>query len=91
MNTVNELAKAYNEKYWLDFVKLFTDIHISSNEFVGMPKDIACALIGLMGKEEAKLWILRPLERLDNNIMIDLVKTDLGIKAAKMFILSMRI
>ena len=73
------------------FCNFFANIHISGNEFVGIPKDIARALIGLMGKEEAKLWILRPLERLDNNIMIDLVKTDLGIKAAKMFILSMRI
>jgi len=48
-------------------------------------------LVGLLGIEQVKEWVCTPLERLDNQIIKELIKTDTGLKAAKMFILSMRI
>lgn len=85
------LAKAYDEVLWSDFVSCFPKVEVNDVILKGIPNDIVSVLVALMGNEEAKAWVCKPLERLDNQMVRDLVKSDTGLKATKMFVLSMRI
>ena len=86
-----KLAKAYTEELWSDFANLFPQVNTDDAVLKEMPNDVVNVLVGLLGIEQVKEWVCTPLERLDNQIIKELIKTDTGLKAAKMFILSMRI
>ena len=81
-----ELANAYNEKLWKQFSGLFPN---SNTEIEGLPKDITNVLCVLIGTEETKKWIKFDLELLDGNSISELVTTDIGTKAVKMFVLTL--
>jgi hypothetical protein len=86
-----KLAKAYTEELWTDFANLFPKVDTDNAILKEMPNDVVNVLVGLLGIDQVKEWVCIPLKRLDNQIIKDLIKTDTGLKAAKMFILSMRI
>lgn len=86
---VKKLANAYKEKYWNDFFKCFPTITAKNEILINVPNDILSALIGLIGEEQVEQWMNYKFEDLDNMKPIDLVKTNEGLKALKMYILSM--
>jgi len=86
---VTKFAAAFNEKTWSNFSKCFPRISSKSNTLASLPEDVVSALIGLNGEEQVNEWINSELEELDNMKAIDLVKSEEGLNALKMFILSM--
>lgn len=86
---VTRFAAAFNEETWNNFSKCFPRISSKSNTLTSLPEDVVSALIGLIGEEQVKEWINSELEDLDNMKGIELVKSEEGLKALKMFILSM--
>lgn len=86
-----KLANAYTEEYWSNFATLFPIVNTDDDLLKEIPADVFSVLAGLLGIGQVKEWVSTPLERLDNQIIKDLIKTETGLKAAKMFILSMRI
>lgn len=80
------LANAYDEKLWKRFSGNFPD---SDTDIEGLPKDIANVLCVLIGKEETKEWIEFDLELLDGNSVLELLTTTTGMKAVKMFVLTL--
>ena len=86
---IKKLAEAYNELLWNNFEKCFQPVEINDEILKIIPKDILNVLVTLLGIDETKVWVCRNLKALDNNTVQELVKSEIGVKALKMFILSM--
>ncbi len=91
LNTVDRLADSYNDKAWNNFLVFFNCVNVEGDDFKEIPEDIARVIVGTIGKTQSKDWINKPLERLDNQKVIDLVKSEKGKRALKIFLLSMRV
>ena len=87
--TINKLAIAYNDVMWNKFANCFHKVEIQDNILVQIPADIVNVLVHILGYEETKNWVLKKISYLDNQSVIELVKNEKGIKAVKMFVLSM--
>ena len=87
--TIVNLANAYDETIWSNFSKCFPEVTVNTDNLGLLPKDILNVLIELLGIEQTKEWIRKKLNALDNNSAIELLSSDIGTKALKMFILSM--
>lgn len=87
---IDNLSNALNEKYWTNFVSAFENSKVDISELndYKLPNDIKIILIQRMGKY-AKDWLEKVVPALDNYKPIDLSKTEEGIKAIKMVLLSM--
>jgi len=86
---VIKFANAYKDEYWNNFSKCFPLVNLKSEVLSKLPSDILSALIGIIGEEQVEKWVNYEFEELDNMKPIDLVRTDDGLKALKMYILSM--
>jgi len=86
---VTRFAAAFNEETWSNFSKCFPKISSKSITLSSLPEDVVSALIGLIGEEQVKEWINSEFEELDNMKAIELIESEEGLKALKMFILSM--
>lgn len=86
---VTRFATAFKEETWRNFSKCIPKINSRSNTLSSVPEDVVSALISLIGEEQASEWINSELEDLDNMKAIELIKSEEGLKALKMFILSM--
>jgi hypothetical protein len=86
---VTTLANAYNEVYWNRFAESFPKIKNETYTQVNIPNDIFSALVGILGESLIGEWLNKELKLLDNNKPIELLNSDNGRKALKMFILSM--
>lgn len=84
-----KFADSYKDEYWNKFYRCFPVIISNKNTFSNIPSDILSSLIGLIGEEQVENWMNSEFEELDNMKPIDLLKTDNGVKALKMYILSM--
>lgn len=82
------LSSAYNEKIWNNFAQCFPSIKNKTDVMLGIPDDILSALVGVLGETAFEQWLNNEIKLLDNNKAIDLLKTEKGTKALKMFILS---
>ncbi len=91
MSSIMELYNAYNDDLWKIYAKSFKEVSEKIGNLDKIPQDILNVLVGLLGLEEANVWIKTEIKELDNNIILDLIKTEIGIKALKMFLLSMPI
>lgn len=86
---INELAKTYNDEMWNRFANCFKTIEVHDDILRKVPQDIVNAIVGLLGYEQAKKWVLEGIPDLDNYSVIDLIANGKGVKAVKMFVLSM--
>ncbi len=91
MSSIMELYNAYNDDLWKIYANSFKEVSEKIGDLDKIPQDILNVLVGLLGLEEANVWIKTEIKGLDNNIILDLIKTEVGIKALKMFLLSMPI
>jgi len=91
LETVERLANSYNDKAWEEFFVFYDCVKLKEDEFSEVPKDIARVIVGMLGKEQANEWVKKPLQRLDNQKVIDLIKNEKGVIALKVFLLSMRV
>lgn len=87
--TIDSFANAYNEKMWNNFSMCFSVVTKKTDFMVGIPDDILAALVGILGENAIEQWLNSELKLLDDNKAIDLLKSEKGVKALKMFILSM--
>ena len=87
--TISALSTAYDEKNWLNFVNSFKEIPVQSEILDAIPRDIRRVLINLLGLKESEEWIIKKLKALDNNSVLDLISSEVGIKAVKMYIITM--
>lgn len=81
---VEFFALEYNDKKWDDFSKCFNNTNVFLK---GIPKDIINVLVQILGIEESKIWINKPLTALDGKRAIDLVKSTIVCNALKAFIM----
>ena len=88
-NEIKELADAYNVEMWNNFANCFKAVEVQDDILKKVPQDIVNVIVGLLGYEQAKKWVLEGIPDLDNNSVINLVANETGIKAVKMFVLSM--
>jgi uncharacterized protein (DUF2384 family) len=86
---VTALANAYNDVYWNRFAASFPKVKNETIKIANIPDDIFSALVGILGESFIEDWLNKELKLLDNNKAIDLLKSETGRKALKMFILSM--
>jgi len=86
---VKKFANAYKDEYWGNFSKCFPVINLKRGMFENIPIDVLSSLVGLLGEEQLEKWLNYEIEELDKIKPIDLLKTDDGLKALKMYILSM--
>jgi len=87
--TIDSLANAYNEKLWNNFAKCFPSINKKIDIMSGVPDDVVSVLVGILGESAIEQWLNSELKLLENSKAIDLLKSEKGIKALKMFLLSM--
>jgi|BioPla2DNA2_1021312.scaffolds.fasta_scaffold126746_1 hypothetical protein len=88
-NEINELADSYNVEIWNNFAKCFKAVEVQDDILKKVPQDIVNVIVGLLGYDQAKKWVLERIPDLDNYSVIDLATNEKGIKALKMFVLSM--
>ena len=86
---INELVKAYSDEMWNRFANCFKTIEVQDDILRNVPQDIVNVIVGLLGYEQAKKWVLEVIPDLDNYSVIDLIANEKGVKVVKMFILSM--
>ena len=86
--TIDSLANAYNEKLWNNFTKCFSGINKKNDIMYEIPDDILSVLVGILGESAIEQWLNSELKLLENSKAIDLLKSEKGIKALKMFLLS---
>jgi len=87
--TINNLTNIYNETMWNKFAKCFHDFETDDEILNKVPSDIVNVLVHILGYEQSKKWVAEKIPDLDYNTVIDLVKSEKGIKAVKMYVLSM--
>ena len=88
-NEINELADAYNVEMWNKFANCFKSVEVQDDILKKVPQDIVNVIVGLLGYEQAKKWVLEEISDLDNHSVINLVANETGIKAVRMFVLTM--
>jgi len=86
---VRKFSNAYKDEYWNNFAKCFPRTEPQNKALSTIPEDVLSSLIGLIGEEQIERWVNSEIEDLDNIKPIDLIESEEGLKALKMFILSM--
>lgn len=86
---VIKFSNAYKDEFWNKFIKCFPRTVPQNKALSTIPEDVLASLIGLIGEEQIERWINCEIEDLDNIRPIDLIESEEGLKALKMFILSM--
>ncbi|OPZ90496.1 MAG: hypothetical protein BWY74_02308 [Firmicutes bacterium ADurb.Bin419] len=86
---INKLADAYNVEMWNNFANCFKVVEVQGDILKKVPQDIVNVIVGLLGYEQAKRWVLEEIPDLDNYSVINLVANETGIKAVRMFVLTM--
>jgi hypothetical protein len=89
MEEIKQLADAYNAEMWNKFANCFKTIEVQDDILKKVPQDIVNVIVGLLGYEQAKRWVLEEIPDLDNCSVINLIVSETGVKAVKMFVLSM--
>jgi len=87
--TIDKLADAYNDVMWNKYSNCFQKVQTKDEILCKVPNDIINVLVYILGYDQAKNWILQEIPELDDQIVVELVKSQRGIKAVKMFVLSM--
>jgi len=86
---VKKISNAYKDEYWNNFSKCFPLTVPQNKALSSIPEDVLSSLIGIVGEEQTESWFNCEIEDLDNIKPIDLIESEEGLKALKMFILSM--
>lgn len=86
---ISKLANAYNAEIWNNFVNCFKAVEVKDDILMKVPQDIVNVIVGLLGYEQAKKWVLEEIPDLGNYSVINLVTDEVGLNAVRMFILTM--
>ena len=85
MDPIDSLATQFKEETWNKFAKT---VEPSELKVEGIPQDIVNVLVFTLGTEdEAKEWLQTPFPNFNNKTALELLKTEKGTKALKLFIL----
>lgn len=84
MDMINFYANEYDEHNWNEFVKCFKEIQV---EIEGLPQDIINVVLNLLGKEMGYKWLVEPFSKFDNKTSLELMKTSVGERALKAYIM----
>ncbi|MDQ0110647.1 hypothetical protein [Paenibacillus harenae] len=88
-NIIEKLSNSSKEEIWNNFYKCFPLVKDNEGVAIKLPDDILTALSGILDKSQIKEWLNLEVALLENYKPVDLLKTEEGTKALKMFILSM--
>lgn len=88
-NEINRLADSYNAEIWNNFANCFKIVEVKDDILKKVPQDIINVIVELLRYEQAMRWVLEEIPALGNYSVINLVTNEAGIKAVRMFILTM--
>lgn len=89
MSNIIELSAAYDDVLWTKFANDFETVTTRTGNLETVPQAILNVLVGLLGERTADMWIGKEVTYLDNTVGLELLNTEMGIKALKMFLLTM--
>ncbi len=82
-------ANRYGEDMWDKFQSCFKEVNTTNPLLNKLPSDIRKVLVTYLGEKSACIWIQGGLTLMDGHRAIDLVESEIGIKALKAFIITM--
>ena len=82
-------ANEYNHQDWKAYSRCFRETEIPEKLLDIMPDDIIRPLLYLLGDDYTQIWINKEIKALDNQKPVELVKTDIGRRALKEFVMRM--
>lgn len=87
---IDRLAKIYDsvESQYEKYVKHFDDIHLEESELIEFPTDLAKVIKGTLGTQRFE-WIQKKIPALNGQRVVDLIKTENGLKAVKLILFRM--
>lgn len=84
-DTIFFFSDEYNEEQWRAYANSFApaDVHIT-----GVSQDIVNAVVGLLGNEAGEKWLTETqLTQFDSKKATDILRTPMGARALKAFIM----
>lgn len=89
MGKVEFYSQDYNASNWEKFSSCFEELKDIEGEYNKIPSDILKVILGLLGESSGKNWCKKELNQLESKTVFDLVKSELGTRALKAFLMRM--